>query len=49
MPRRGTGVVRFALDDKLVPSAAPETIVDGMAATNHPHRLRRQGQSVCLG
>lgn len=32
----GTGVVRFVLDDKLVPSAAPETIVDGLAATNHP-------------
>jgi glucose/arabinose dehydrogenase len=32
----GTGVVRIALDDKLVPSAAPETIVDGLAATNHP-------------
>jgi glucose/arabinose dehydrogenase len=32
----GAGVVRIALDDKLVPSAAPETIVDGLAATNHP-------------
>jgi glucose/arabinose dehydrogenase len=32
----GTGIVRIALDDKLVPSGAPETIVDGMAATNHP-------------
>src|SRR5882757_2022839 len=32
----GTGVVRIALDDKLVPSAAPETIVDGLTATNHP-------------
>jgi glucose/arabinose dehydrogenase len=32
----GTGVVRFALDDKLVPSAAPETIVEGLANTNHP-------------
>jgi glucose/arabinose dehydrogenase len=31
-----TGVVRFALDDKLVPSAAPQTIVDGLASTNHP-------------
>jgi glucose/arabinose dehydrogenase len=31
-----TGVVRIALDDKLVPSAAPETIVDGLSATNHP-------------
>jgi glucose/arabinose dehydrogenase len=31
-----TGVMRFALDDKLVPSAAPETIVDGLANTNHP-------------
>ena len=32
----GTGVVRIPLDDKLVPTAAPETIVDGLAATNHP-------------
>jgi glucose/arabinose dehydrogenase len=32
----GPGVVRIPLDDKLVPSAAPETIVDGMTATNHP-------------
>ncbi|HEX4636933.1 MAG TPA: PQQ-dependent sugar dehydrogenase [Rhizomicrobium sp.] len=32
----GPGVVRIPLDDKLVPSAAPETIVDGLAATNHP-------------
>src|SRR5690349_7021579 len=32
----GPGVVRIPLDDKLVPSAAPETIVDGMAPTNHP-------------
>lgn len=32
----GPGVVRIALDDKLVPSAAPETIVDGLSATNHP-------------
>ena len=32
----GTGVVRIALDDMLVPAGAPETIVDGLAATNHP-------------
>jgi len=32
----GPGVVRFALDDMLVPKSAPETIVDGLAATNHP-------------
>jgi glucose/arabinose dehydrogenase len=32
----GTGVVRFTLDDSLVPASAPETIVDGLAATNHP-------------
>ena len=32
----GTGVVRIALDDMLVPTGAPETIVDGLAATNHP-------------
>jgi glucose/arabinose dehydrogenase len=32
----GSGVVRFALGDGLVPAAAPETIVDGLAATNHP-------------
>jgi len=31
-----TGVVRFALDDMLVPKSAPETIVDGLTATNHP-------------
>jgi glucose/arabinose dehydrogenase len=31
-----TGVVRFALGDALVPAGAPETIVDGLAATNHP-------------
>src|SRR5215813_7007658 len=29
----GPGVVRIALDDMLVPKSAPETIVDGMAAT----------------
>jgi glucose/arabinose dehydrogenase len=39
----GTGVVRFALDDRLVPSAAPETIVDGLAATNHPIALDGKG------
>ena len=32
----GPSIVRIALDDKLVPSAAPETIVDGLTATNHP-------------
>jgi glucose/arabinose dehydrogenase len=32
----GPGVVRFALDDRLVPTTAPETIVDGLTATNHP-------------
>ncbi|MDB5733531.1 MAG: glucose/sorbosone dehydrogenase [Alphaproteobacteria bacterium] len=32
----GTGVYRFALGDALVPTAAPELIVDGLAATNHP-------------
>ena len=32
----GAGIVRIALDDMLVPSGAPETIVDGLAATNHP-------------
>ncbi len=32
----GPGVVRIALDDMLVPASAPETIVDGLAPTNHP-------------
>ena len=32
----GTGVYRFPLTDALVPTAAPELIVDGLAATNHP-------------
>src|SRR5476649_1635017 len=32
----GTGIYRFALDDALVPTAAPELIVDGLAPTNHP-------------
>src|SRR3981189_562961 len=32
----GPGIVRIALDDMLVPKAAPETIVDGLTATNHP-------------
>lgn len=32
----GTGVAKFALDDMLVPTAAPDIIVDGLAATNHP-------------
>src|SRR5258708_23250328 len=31
-----TGVVRFALDDRLAPAGAPETIVEGLTATNHP-------------
>jgi glucose/arabinose dehydrogenase len=32
----GTGVYRFALDgDALVPTAAPQTIVDGLAVSNH--------------
>jgi glucose/arabinose dehydrogenase len=39
----GTGVVRFALSDALVPTAAPETIVDGLAATNHPFALDGKG------
>jgi glucose/arabinose dehydrogenase len=39
----GTGVVRFALDDALVPTAAPQTIVDGLAATNHPIALDGRG------
>src|SRR5471032_793321 len=38
-----TGVVRFELGDGLVPTAAPETIVDGLAATNHPIALDGQG------
>src|SRR5712672_1841467 len=32
----GPSIVRIALDDNLVPKAAPETIVDGLTATNHP-------------
>ncbi|HVW73558.1 MAG TPA: hypothetical protein VHC39_07960 [Rhizomicrobium sp.] len=39
----GAGVVRFALDDQLVPTAAPETIVDGLAATNHPFAFDGKG------
>ncbi len=39
----GTGVVRFALGDGLVPSAAPQTIVDGLTATNHPIALDGRG------
>jgi len=39
----GTGVVRIALDDKLVPASAPETIVDGMASTNHPFAFDGKG------
>ena len=32
----GTSVVRIPLDDYLVPKSAPETIVEGLTATNHP-------------
>jgi glucose/arabinose dehydrogenase len=32
----GTGIYRFSLGDALVPTGAPELIVDGLAATNHP-------------
>src|SRR4051812_35059278 len=32
----GPSIVRFALDDMLVPKSAPETIVEGLTATNHP-------------
>ena len=32
----GTSVVRIALDDYLVPKSKPETIVEGLTATNHP-------------
>lgn len=32
----GTSIVRFKLDDMLVPTAAPETIVEGLTASNHP-------------
>jgi glucose/arabinose dehydrogenase len=39
----GTGVVRIALGDTLVPTAAPETIVDGLAATNHPFAFDGRG------
>jgi glucose/arabinose dehydrogenase len=39
----GTGVVRFALSDALVPTAPPETIVDGLAPTNHPIALDGKG------
>jgi glucose/arabinose dehydrogenase len=35
----GTGVWRFKLDDSLVPAAAPEEIVTGLSATNHPIAL----------
>jgi glucose/arabinose dehydrogenase len=38
-----TGVVRIALSDALVPTAAPETIVDGLAATNHPFAFDGRG------
>ena len=38
-----TGVVRFELGDALVPTAPPETIVDGLAATNHPIALDGRG------
>lgn len=39
----GTGVVRFELGDGLVPAAPPETIVDGLTATNHPIALDGRG------
>ena len=32
----GPSIVRIALDDMLVPKSAPETIVEGLTATNHP-------------
>jgi glucose/arabinose dehydrogenase len=32
----GTSIVRIALDDYLVPKSPPETIVEGLTATNHP-------------
>jgi glucose/arabinose dehydrogenase len=39
----GAGVSRIRLDDNLVPTAAPEVIVDGLAATNHPIALDGRG------
>ena len=39
----GPSIVRIALDDKLVPAGAPETIVDGMAPTNHPFAFDGRG------
>jgi len=39
----GTGIYRFALDDALVPTAAPELIVDGMSPTNHPMAFDGRG------
>jgi len=39
----GTGVWRFKLDDMLVPGGAPEEIVTGLAATNHPIALDGKG------
>ena len=44
----GTGVYRFALTDALVPTAAPELIVDGLAATNHPIAFDGRG-SIYVG
>ena len=38
-----TGVYRIALGDALVPTAQPELLVDGLAATNHPLALDGQG------
>jgi len=32
----GSSIVRFQLDDQLVPTAKPEVIVDGLTASNHP-------------
>jgi glucose/arabinose dehydrogenase len=40
----GTGVYRFALDgDALVPTAAPDSIVDGLAVSNHAIALDGKG------
>ena len=39
-------MVRFELGDGLVPTAAPETIVDGLAATNHP--IAFDGKGNCI-
>jgi glucose/arabinose dehydrogenase len=40
----GTGIYRFPLEgDALVPAAAPELIVDGLTATNHPIAFDNKG------